>query len=63
MPSNQGSLMIDDVFEDCNPSDIEQASRVMWREFHNHPSGASCFCPAVEVLCALYEQGYRLTKD
>jgi hypothetical protein len=63
MPSNQGSVMIDSLFDDCKPADIDKAAKVMWREFHNHPVGASCFCPAVEVLCALYEQGYRLVKE
>lgn len=63
MPSNQGSHAIDEVFDDCDPEDIEHAAKAMWSEFHNHPPGASCFCPAVEVLCALYEQGYRLVKE
>ena len=63
MPSNQGSRKIDQLFEDCDPSDIETAARVMWREIRNHPSTSSCFCPAVEVLCNLYEQGYRLVKE
>lgn len=55
--------MIDDVFKDVRPKDIEVAARVMWSEVHNHPAGASCFCPAVEVLCNLYEQGYRMVRD
>lgn len=63
MPSNQGSVMIDSLFDDCNPADIESASEVMWKEIHNHLPGASCFCPAVEVLCSLYERGYRLIKE
>lgn len=63
MPSNQGSNMIDTLFDDCSPRDIDKASKVMWREFHNHGAGASCSCPAIELLCALYEQGYYLVKD
>lgn len=63
MPSNQGSEMIDQLFTDCDTRDITTASVVMWQEVHNHPVGASCFCPAVEALCALYEHGYRLVKE
>lgn len=63
MASNQGSEMINQVFDDVCPSHIESAARVLWREVHAHPGEASCFCPAVEVLCALYEMGYRMTKE
>jgi hypothetical protein len=63
MPSNQGSEMIDAVFEDVDITSLNTASKVMWREARNHPSTSTCECPATEVLCSLYESGYRLVKE
>lgn len=62
MPSNQGSEKIDEVFDDVNLGDLSAAARIMWREARNHPDASTCECPAVEVLCALYERGYKLVK-
>lgn len=60
--SNQGSTQIDAVLDDVDIPDLDIAAAVMWNEIHNHPHGASCGCPAIEVLCTLYEKGYRLVK-
>lgn len=60
--SNQGSTMISEVLSDVPLADMETASESLWKEVGKHHHSATCDCPAIEVLCKLYELGYKVVK-
>lgn len=62
IPSNQGRD-IDQCLDDVDGHTLTEAAKVAWIEMERHPSGATCRCPAIEVVGVLYEQGYRLTRE
>ena len=60
--SNLGSPEISHVLDDVSGNDLSAASQKLWQAVRTHPQGAFCECPGIELLCSLYERGYRLTK-
>jgi len=60
--SNRGSDKIDAVLDAVEIPDLQAATKVLWKEARLHPATATCDCPTIEALCALYDRGYRLVK-
>lgn len=61
MPTNQGRD-IDAALRAVPYEDIQALTVVLWDEVHSHPAGASCECPAMEVVAKLIELGYKIKK-
>lgn len=60
--SNQGQEL-DQLLADVSQASLQVAADAIWRELKHHPDDATCQCPALEGLAALYELGYRLTLE